>query len=561
MRFDHRDYQEAAWRSVVEYFREGNRGNPLIALPTGTGKSPVIGLLIKYMLSEYPRTRIIVATHTKELIVQDLKALQRVWPSAPVGVYSSGLKKHETFYPITFAGIDSIADQAHLFGHIDILIVDEAHLVSPKDDTRYQKFVLALRKVNPYIKVVGLTATIFRKGQGLLTDDNGIFTDVCFNATTLESFNWFIDEGYLLPLIPHKTEQEYDTSEIQVLGTGDYNQKQLQEAVDKQELTYKVCAETIRLGEHRKHWLVFAAGVNHTLHTRDMFVNLGVNATCVHSKMGDKERDANILGFLNGEYQVMVNNGILTTGFDFRALDLISMMRSTMSTSLWVQMLGRGTRPNYASGFDLTQKWARLAAIQASQKQNCLVLDFAGNTKRLGPINDPVIPKKKGSGGSRPAPVRICEICMTYNHAAARFCINCGSEFIRHVAIQEKASTAELIRKTEDKAPPRFEEFDVSRISYKIHQSRKGTPPSLKVSYYASVYNTFNEWLCFEHLGFASVKARKVWRERTMEPEKPVPDTVEEAIDRIKELRAPKRIKVFIRHGPGEHSEVVGYEY
>jgi len=70
----------------------------------------------------------------------------------------------------------------------------------------------------------------------------------------------------------------------------------------------------------------------------------------------------------------MVNVGVLTTGFDFPEIDLIIMLRPTNSPVLWVQMLGRGTRP-------------------ADGKENCMVLDFAGNTPRLGPINDPMIPK------------------------------------------------------------------------------------------------------------------------------------------------------------------------
>lgn len=560
-----RDYQIVAKDSVFNYFAEGNTGNPLIALPTGTGKSHVIAIFCKEAKTKYPQTRILVPTHTKELIVQDHKAILQVWPNAPAGIYSSGLNRFDTAFPITFCGIDSIVDHYEEFGHIDLVIVDEAHLVSPKDDTRYQKLILGLRKKNPKVKVIGLTATKFRKGQGLLIDDNGIFTDICFDATTLESFNWFIDEGYLVNLIPHKTSEEYSTEGIQIQH-GEYNQKQLQEAVDKADLTFKVATETIRLGENRNHWLIFACGVNHTLHVRDMFIELGVDATCVHSKMKDKERDRNILEFLRGERRCMVNNGILTTGFDFPALDLIGMFRPTRSPSLWVQMLGRGTRTEYTQGYDLQSKWGRLLAIQNSSKKDCLVLDFAGNTKKLGPINDPIIPKKKGEGGSRPAPVRICEHCMTYNHAAARFCMCCGSEFVRTLAIQDKASTAELIRKNgEEKKPAEFIEFDVSRVVYKLHQPKRSLldlrPPSLKATYYSGVFNKFDEYLCLEHVGAAQGKARAIWRAATTRPELSPPDSIEEAIERINELKPPKRLKVFVRHGPGEHSEVVTREY
>ena len=57
------------------------------------------------------------------------------------------------------------------------------------------------------MKVVGMSATPFRMGQGLLTN-GGIFTDICYDVTGVESFNLLIAEGYLSPLIPKKTKVE-----------------------------------------------------------------------------------------------------------------------------------------------------------------------------------------------------------------------------------------------------------------------------------------------------------------------------------------------------------------
>ena len=57
-------------------------------------------------------------------------------------------------------------------------------------------------------------------------------------------------------------------------------------------------------------------------------------------------------------------------------VDLIAILRPTTSSGLWVQMLGRGMRI-------------------AENKKNCLILDFAGNTQRLGTIDDPLIRKKR----------------------------------------------------------------------------------------------------------------------------------------------------------------------
>ena len=95
--------------------------------------------------------------------------------------------------------------------------------------------------------------------------------------------------------------------------------------------------------------------------------------------------------------------GVLTTGFNAPAVDLIAMLRPTKSTGLYVQMAGRGTR-------------------LAPGKENCLVLDFAGNVARHGPI-DLVKPKDKTNGrGDGEAPTKVCPACQTINPLAARVC-------------------------------------------------------------------------------------------------------------------------------------------
>src|SRR5690606_23327156 len=100
-----RDYQEYAIASIFRYFEQGGKGNPIVAMPTGTGKSVVIGGFIREVMLRYPGQRIIVLTHVKELIEQNYKKLLALWPTAPAGVYSAGLRRREIGLPITFAGI------------------------------------------------------------------------------------------------------------------------------------------------------------------------------------------------------------------------------------------------------------------------------------------------------------------------------------------------------------------------------------------------------------------------------------------------------------------------
>jgi len=106
-----RSYQTEAIESLYAYF-SGNTGNPLVVMPTGTGKSVVIGGFIREAVTAYRGTRILVLTHVKELIQQNFLALLRTWPEAPAGIYSAGLSRHDLHAQIPFAGIQSIHKHA-----------------------------------------------------------------------------------------------------------------------------------------------------------------------------------------------------------------------------------------------------------------------------------------------------------------------------------------------------------------------------------------------------------------------------------------------------------------
>ena len=518
-----RSYQTEAVNSLYAYWSR-NTGNPLIAMPTGTGKALVIALFLKSIYDQWPGQRVLMLTHVKELVEQNWKELKELWPTAPAGIYSAGLGRKETYYPITFAGIASIVKAVHLLGRVDLVGIDEAHLVNPASNTMYAKLLAALREMNPSLKVFGLTATKYRLGQGqLIEGDDRIFTDVCFDITGMQAFNRLLDEGYLCPLIPKPTRALLDVDGVGLVG-GEFNQTKLQISVDKAEVTEAAIRETIEMGQDRNHWLIFASGVEHADHICEMLNVMGIPAVCVHSKLpgGDDERDANIKAFKEGRVRAAVNNNVLTTGFNFPAIDLIVMLRPTMSTVLWVQMLGRGTRPSPATG-----------------KVNCLVLDFARNSTRLGPINDPVIPRKKGEGGGT-APIKECPTCVTYIHASLRLCPHCGHEFIFAHKLETNAGTAELIKVD----LPIIEDFPVDHITVSIHR-KIGSPEMLKVAYYSGVSKAFYDYIGVEHKGFAHGKAQTWWRERAPEG-LAMPATAREAIQLFDQLRPVTHLRVWV---------------
>lgn len=530
-----RDYQTAAVQSLYDYFSSA-AGNPVIAMPTGTGKSVVIAEFLRSVYLRFPHQRVMVVTHVKELIQQNYLKLLSVWPSAPAGVYSAGLNKRDLLAPITFAGIASVAKRAHQFGHIDLLIIDEAHLVSPTEETMYQNFILALKTTNPHLKVIGLTATPWRLGHGKIVE-GGIFTDVCFDMTGLHAFNWLIAEGYLSTLVPKNTVSLLDVDGVHLRG-GEFIASELQEAVDKSHITEAALQEMIEGGRDRHKWLLFCAGVDHAVHASDMLNDMGIPCEAVHSKLSSADRDRILKRSRAGELRAITNNNVLTTGYDDPSIDFIGMLRPTASAVLWVQMLGRGTRPVFADGFDLDTTEGRLAAIAAGPKQNCLVYDFARNTKRLGPINDPVIPHKKGEKGGD-APVKLCQECGIWNHASVRACAYCGAQFpALQLKITQNASTDVLIKTTEQ---PVVEMFEIDHLTYSVH-TKTGRPDMLRVTYYSGL-RSFSEFICIEHEGYAGRLAKQRWAERTSLP---FPSSTKQACELVGQLAPATHIDVWV---------------
>lgn len=537
MSIQERYYQTEAVNSIFDYYASGKTGNPVVAMPTATGKSVVIARFIQQVMQRWPKQRFACLTHVKELIDQNSKKMQDVWPEVPMGICSAGLNQRNTIMPVLMGGVQTVVNCVERLGWRDLMLIDEAHLLSPNDGTNYQKVIQGLKLINPALKVVGFTATPYRLGQGLITD-GGIFTDFCYDITGLDAFNKLIDEGYLCSLIPKQMDVELDVSEVTVTA-GDYNQADLQKAVDKDKITYEACKEIVAQGQDRSAWLIFASGIEHSMHIATMLYSMGISVAPVHSKMPAKDCDKYIADFRAGKIQAIVNYGKLTTGFDYPEIDLIAMLRPTMSTALWVQMLGRGTRPVYESGFDLSTNEGRVAAIAAGPKKDCKVLDFARNTIRLGPINDPVIPRRR-SKSAQPGvvPIKICPTCGTYNHTRAVKCCSCDYEFPKQQRLTDKAATDVLIRRSD----PTYITVSVDKVIYSSHVKGGSLVPTMKVTYFCNGgLQKHDEYICLQHRGLPGTKARTWWLNRAGSLP---PADVTQALSITKQLKVPKQLKI-----------------
>lgn len=528
-----RPYQDRAVGAFFDYFRNGGRGNPIVALPTGSGKSIVIAEIIRLCRMMDKSARVIVATHQKELVEQDYLKMRALCPHESIGIYSAGMKRREAKADILFASVQSVYNKVGEIGWRDLMLVDECHMI-PKDGAgRYRTLIAGLRTYNPAMPVGGLSATPYRTGSGMLTDgDDALFTDIVIDLTQGDELVALIDAGYLSPLRPKGTEAQIDVSKVRTTG-GDFNSGDLEKATSGEVLNRMIVDEVISAGVDRKSWLLFGSGVQHALLLARLMNERGIPCGVVHGDMPDDERDAALADFKSGRYRAMANANILTTGFDHPEIDLIAVARPTKSASLHVQILGRGMRVSPG-------------------KKDCLVLDFAGNTMRLGPINAIRIPKARGQGGgpSEP-PTKECPKCRELVALVTRYCPACGHEFPPpEPKISVVPSSEKLIVRKEDVTYW----VDVLGVRYSIH-APPNKRPTLKVSYDTEL-RTYHEWVCFGFDGYAGVKAGNWWLQRARTPT--IPATPEEAILSAGELVEPK--KILVNHAP-KYPEIERYDW
>jgi DNA repair protein RadD len=357
------------------------------------------------------------------------------------------------------------------------MIVDEAHLISHNTDTSYRKLIDALKIINPALRVVGLTATPYRLGHGMLTDDEGIFHDL-IEPTSIEAL---VEDKYLAPLRSKLTGTQLSVKGVHRRG-GEFIEKELQAAINKSHTNAEVVREVIKLAGDRKAWLFFCAGVDHAHAIKDMLVDSGIPAECITGETPKIERERMIADFKSGRLRALTNANVLTTGFDYPDIDLIAMIRPTMSAGLYVQMAGRGMRIK-------------------SHTDHCLVLDFAGVVQMHGPITNVQPPNKAGKGTGE-APVKTCPECDSLIAPAVKVCPDCGYEFPPPKEKKYRLSDIDIMG-SENNA------LSVESWLWSTHTSRASGKNMVKVQYYSKLLSdpVISEYFPLTHPGFVGNRA------------------------------------------------------
>jgi DNA repair protein RadD len=476
-----RDYQQKAIDDLYRWFADGNKGNPCLELPTGSGKSHIIAALCKDAIQNWPETRILMLTHVKELIEQNAQRMREHWPNAPLGIYSAGIGKRQLDEPITFGGIQSLRGKEDRIGFVDLIIIDEAHLVGHRDTGGYRELITKLHEINPSLRVIGLTATPYRLGHGMITDKPAIFSDI-ISPVSIEQL---IFQGHLSILRSKTTSSKLDVSGVHKRG-GEFIESELHAAVDQASITAGVVREVIEKAGDRKSWLFFCAGISHAEHVCEELQSSGISAACVTGNTPKKERESILSRFKRGELRALTNANVLTTGFDHPDIDLIAMLRPTLSPGLYVQMAGRGMRIK-------------------SHTDHCLVLDFAGVVATHGPITAVRTPTGKGDKTGE-APVKVCDVCAELCPLSARTCPACGAPFP-----EPKRDSLKLKLHDDDIMGLDGEEMEVKEWVWVKHTSRTSGKEMLLCKYYGRNISDppVSEYHTILHDGIAGEKARR----------------------------------------------------
>jgi DNA repair protein RadD len=535
-----RPYQQAAIDAVYRYLRDHD-DNPCVVIPTAGGKTPILATICRDAVAQW-NGRVLVLAHVKELLAQAVDKLKRVCPDLRVGVYSAGLNRRDTRHAVIVAGIQSVYKRACELDAFDLVIVDEAHMIPPEGEGMYRQFLADAKKVNPHLRVIGLTATPFRMKSGLICTSEHFLNAVCYEVGVRE----LIVQGYLCPLVTKAGRSKVDTSNLHVRG-GEFIAGELEDLMDQDSLVDAACAELVEHTDDRKAVLIFAAGVKHGQHVVCALAEkYGIECGFVCGETPDRERDE-VLARFRGELdqglirreplKYLCNVNVLTTGFDAPNIDCVAMLRPTLSPGLYYQMVGRGFRLHPG-------------------KQDCLVLDFGGNVLRHGPVDQVTVAERAVSGPSA-APAKECPQCQAVIAAAYARCPQCGYEFPARERAKHDAQASEAGILSGQITTTRF---TVRAVYYSVHVKRDAaddTPRTMRVDYDVGWHRYKNEWVCFEHSGYARQKAIAWWRRRSPDP---VPDNVERAVELAEGALAPT-LAITVRAVAGEpYERIVDYE-
>jgi superfamily II DNA or RNA helicase len=321
---------------------------PLVALPTGTGKTVVFS----HLIDQRPG-RALVLAHRDELIRQAVDKLLMINPDFHIGVVKA--EENQIAAPVVVGSVQTLARSnrlEQLSTHFNTVIVDEAHHVVADSYQRILEHVGSFALDGPV--TIGFTATPERADKVGL---GKVWERIVYQKTLLE----MITQGYLCDVRAVRVSVQVNLDQVHTRA-GDFVESELESVLLSADAPEHVVAA------YKKHALgrtalVFTPTVRMAYRVAEAFWNAGVAADALDGTMPLDERRGILNRLHTGETKVVANCAVLTEGFDEPSIDCIIIARPTKSKPLYIQMVGRGTR-------------------LYPGKADCLVLDVVGVTKR-----------------------------------------------------------------------------------------------------------------------------------------------------------------------------------
>lgn len=395
-----RPHQTASLEAIKEGFLSG-ASRLLIDACVGSGKSLTIVATAQWAIAL--GWRVLVVTHVRELVEQVAAAARSMGLRA--GINAAALGERTWRGSFIVAAIQSVFRNGRSFGPIDLLIIDEVHMVPHGEMGMYRQLIRDLGVQ----RIVGLTGTPFRLNGGSLVEGEGaLFERIVYTYPIIQG----IRDGYLAPAFSATVDDAMDVSNLKT-SQGEYTGS----SQDRQTIAMmnSHLAQLRVLGADRKRWLIFEASTKAAKAMTARMNEWGIPTGIVLGTTPHAERTATIAAYRAGRLRALVNVSALTTGFDVPDVDLLVMRRATQSLGLYVQMIGRGLR-TIGGNID---------ASIAAGKADCLVCDYASNISKHGAL-DFLRPKETTSK------LVSCDACRARVPAAAMKCWACNEPMTKN---------------------------------------------------------------------------------------------------------------------------------
>lgn len=370
------DHQRAAVTTLMPLLREDDR-RAVLHLPTGVGKTRTAMHMVSEVLRRNEPAVVVWLASGKELLEQAVSGFDEAWRhlgTRPLQVGSMWGSSEpdldrfaDGFLAVGLAKAWAMLSRSdsnwatRLSSRVRLVVFDEAH----QSIARTYRRIADELTLDYRCALLGLTATPGRTWVDI--DADGELAEFFSgNKVTLDvpgdnPIDFLIESGYLArPIFRTLLAQpglSIDDRELaRISGSLDIPAGIVTAlSMSEQYVTAVLEAiEELLRSDHRRI-LVFAATVAHARVLTAVLIARGVRSEAVTGLTPTRARDRTIRAFRSDDDEmpmVLVNFGVLTTGFDAPKASAAVIARPTKSLVLYSQMVGRVIRGPKAGGTD-----------------------------------------------------------------------------------------------------------------------------------------------------------------------------------------------------------------